>query len=86
MGKRSRSPGTPNSPIPTIEEPDLPELHCVRPLEEVKLNAPATLQGPEPVRELGIVLQRSELALRVQVVVGDVRPAVALTHRRLSTL
>jgi hypothetical protein len=36
MGKRSRSPGTPNSPIPTIEEPDLPELHCVRPLEEVK--------------------------------------------------
>lgn len=37
MGKRSRSPGTPSSPIPTVEEPDLPERWSAQRKMEVVL-------------------------------------------------
>ena len=55
-------------------------VHRVVPLEKVDQETPGILHGPEPLRELRVVFQRLELALRIRVVIGDVRPAVGLGH------
>ena len=50
----------------------------VVPGEELGQEAVRILVGAEALGKLGAVLHRLELALRVRIVVGDIRPAVGL--------
>ena len=63
-------------------DPAVPELRVV-PLEEWTAESPGIHEGSETRRELRVVLQRLELALRERVIVGHVWPAVALADPKI---
>ena len=50
----------------------------VVPLKELLAKCAAVLDTAETIGKFRTILQRSELALRIRIVVGDVRPAVRL--------
>jgi len=50
----------------------------VVPLEELLTEGTAVLNAAEAIREFRTVLHGAELAFRVRIVVGDIRPAVSL--------
>ena len=54
----------------------------VVPREELLAESAAVLDTAEAVGEIGAILQGSELAFRIGIVVGDVRPAMRLVTPR----
>ena len=63
-------------------DPAVTELRVV-PLEEWTAEYPGIHGGSESIGELRVVLQRLELALRERVIVGHMRPAVALADPKI---
>src|SRR5665213_904304 len=56
----------------------------VVPLEEGLAEATRVFDGPEAVRETRAVFQGAELAFRIWIVIGDMRPAVGLDDAQIS--